>query len=131
MKQKRFVQEIINNPKQSATEAAEKSYQVKNRNVARSIATENLSKPAVQAVLVKHDLEAQKVLGQALKATKKQFGFNPDTKSMELLSEDEDHAIRVRAADSILDRLHGKATQQVQVQSQHVVLTLDLTAEKE
>lgn len=124
MKQKRFVQEIINNPKQSATEAASKTYQVSSRQTAGQIAHENMKKPEVVAELAKYSNTAESVIVEVM--NRSQQMMNTDT------ARAVDWATNARqTADSLLDRVHGKATQQVQVQSQHVVLTLDLTAEKE
>jgi hypothetical protein len=58
---------------------------------------------------------------------KRQYGFNPDTKRMELLGEEDDHAIRLRAADSVLDRVYGKATQRLETASTSVSFTIDLS----
>jgi len=53
LKQKAFVRELIDN-KFNGTEAASRTYNVKNRNTANAIASENLAKPVIQKEL--HDL---------------------------------------------------------------------------
>ncbi len=119
-KQEAFVRFLIGNPKASATEAASQSYNVRNRVVAGSIGKENLQKPQIMAVLEKHDLQAQKVLSEGLQAKRRHYN------SGELIAEEPDHLVRLRAADSILDRLHGKATQRVESTSTSVNLNLSL-----
>ena len=119
-KQQRFVEFILNNPKASATEAAMQTYNVANRDVAKSVAAENLAKPNILAILANHDLQAQKALSEGLKATK---GLYHDG---EMVAEEPDHTVRLRAADSILDRLHGKATQRIEQHTSVVTLNLSL-----
>jgi len=119
-KQQAFVRYLLANPKASATEAANQTYSVANRGVAGTIAVENMQKPAIMAVLEKHDLKAQKVLAEGLQATKGIYANG------EKVDEEIDHQVRLRAADSILDRLHGKATQRVEQHSTSVNLNLSL-----
>lgn len=119
-KQEAFVRFLINNPKASATEAASQTYDVKSRVVAATVANENLRKPQIMAVLEKHDLIAQKALAEGLKATRGIY------QNGQMVAEEVDHQVRLRAADSILDRLHGKATQKVEQHSTTVNLNLSL-----
>ena len=53
-KQKHFADLLINNPKMSATKSAEQSYNLKNNNVARAVASENLTKPSILAYTQEH-----------------------------------------------------------------------------
>lgn len=126
-KQQAFVTELLTNPKISATEAASRTYNVKSRDVARSIGAENLAKPSIMAVLAKHDLDAQKVLADALKARKKLFQYDKDAGGVVQVGEEDDHAIRLRAADSILDRVHGKATQRTENVTVSLTFGMDLS----
>lgn len=127
-KQKVFSDAILNNPTITGIEAVQKAgYKVKNRHTAEVIASENLRKPEIMAYLSNHVDKAQTVVVEAMGATRKQYGFNPDTKSMELVGEDDDHAIRLRAADSLLDRIYGKAKQSVEIQSTTVSISIDLS----
>lgn len=125
-KQESFVRHLITNPKASATEAASQSYDVKSREVAATIAKENLRKPQIMAILGKHDVKAQKALVEGLEAERNVYRFNGDSKSYELVGVEKDHQSRLRAADSILDRLHGKATQRIEQHSTSVNLNLSL-----
>lgn len=129
-KQQAFVKHLVNNPKDSATEAAAQSYNVKTRRSAEQIAYENLRKPEIMVVLGKHDINAQKVLAEALQANRKRAEITDrDDKGRPIYAyyDEPDHVTRVKAADSILDRLHGKATQRTEVKSQAIQVTIDLT----
>lgn len=48
-KEKAFADHIINNPKDSNTEAAAQTYDASTRDVARQIASENLAKPHIRS----------------------------------------------------------------------------------
>jgi hypothetical protein len=127
-KQSAFVQHLIKNPKDSATEAVAQTYNIRSgRHTAEVIAHENLRKPEIMAELAKYSGSAEMAVIQAMSAEKKNYLFNPETKSYELMDTVADHAIRLRAADSLLDRVHGKATQHVETQSKVVTLNVDLT----
>lgn len=114
-KQKAFVHYLIDKPKASGGEAAMQTYQAKNRNVARVIAKENLMKPNIQNYLAKYDNTAQETIVDIM------------NNSRELKEEPQHANIALRAADSILDRVHGKATQKIEQHSTSVNLNLDLT----
>lgn len=108
-KQQAFVSGIVNNPTLSATEIANQTYQVKSRLVAKSIATENLSKPAIMQHLVANSQRAeQKIVS---------------------LIESEKEEIALSASKDILDRVHGKATQRTEVTSTGITLNIDLTGD--
>jgi phage terminase small subunit len=90
-KQKVFADELINNPKQSATSAALKAYDT-TPPVAAVIASENLRKPNILLYLDKHIDKAQETI-------------------VEVMTDKNNKAdTRLRAADSLLDRTLGKAT---------------------
>lgn len=126
-KQAAFVKHIIDNPKDSATKAVQATYNATTPETAAVIATENLRKPNIMLELMKHSGKAEMVLIEAMASEKKIYKFNPETKANEFMGTEPDHAIRVRAADSILDRVHGKATQKVESTSTVVTLSIDLT----
>jgi hypothetical protein len=126
-KQKLFADMILADPKKPKKQIIKEVYNVTTDRAAEVMASENLRKPAIMAYLNNHADKAQEVLVKAMKAKKKQYGFNPDTKRMELLGEEDDHAIRLRAADSVLDRVYGKATQRLETASTSVSFTIDLS----
>lgn len=118
-KQRKFVAFLLSNPKASATKAALEAYGKHDKeisyNTARSIATENMAKPAILAVLRAADKEAESVLLSVMRSSEK-LKTNPQ------------HAtVAERAANSILDRLHGKATQRVEQHTSVVSIGIDLT----
>lgn len=124
-KQKRFADELIENPAASATSAAIKAgYSEK---TAYSIASENLRKPEIMLYLNNHATAAEAVLVDALQAEKDIYRFNSDIKAYEKVGTEKDHAIRIKAADSILDRVHGKAVQKSEQKSTKVVIAIDLS----
>jgi len=71
LKQAKFTKEYLK--KGNATEAAAKVYNVKNRNTANSIATENLAKPAIKEAIAsaaeKLGISAEYVLGNFKKVS--------------------------------------------------------------
>jgi len=96
-KQKAFVNEFIES--KNATTAAMKVYAVKNRNVAKSIGAENLSKPAIR--------ESIEIL---LRST----GYDPQS-SVKALIENQDIGVGVKAtasdsirASELLLKMSGK-----------------------
>lgn len=119
-KEAAFTRELIQNPKQSATQAALKTYDTDNPVTAASIAHENLRKPQVMAELAKHSGTAEITLIEVME------------KSRERMQEDKPRAVdwantARQTADSILDRLHGKATIKTESTSLAVTLAIDLT----
>lgn len=126
-KENAFVRHAVEHPKDSFTEAAMQAYNAKNRAVAGNIARQLRDKPRIIAELEKYSTEAEMVLIEAMKAEKKIYKFNPETKSNEYMGSDPDHGIRIKAADSILDRVHGKATQKTENTSLAVQINVDLS----
>lgn len=119
-KQAAFVRELVEHPKLSATKAAIRAGY--SDRAARQIATETLSKPAVQLELAKYTRTAEDALRDVLEL------------SRDRMTEDKgravDWAVNARqTADSILDRVHGKAKQSLDVTSTAVTLNIDLSAE--
>jgi len=123
-KQKAFVQELIKNPKQSATQAALKTYgnglTPITEGTAQQIAHDNLRKPNVQLELAKYSQDAELTVFNLMKQSEK-YADNPDKEGAAHAS------VALAAAKDILDRVHGKAKQQIDMQSTGVVLTIDLT----
>jgi phage terminase small subunit len=107
-KQQAFVNELITNPKQSATQAVLKTYNVKSSDVARAVGSENLAKPSIMQHLVANSSRAESVIVDLL--------------------EDKKSEVRLASAKDILDRVHGKATQRIEQTTTGVTLTIDLTS---
>lgn len=116
-KQKAFADELINNPKQSATKAVLKTYNVTKASTAGVVANENLKKPSIIKYLELHSDKAEEaiitVLNNAISQT--------DSVGWQRLAKD--------TADSILDRVHGKATQKTETNTQN--LNINVEASKE
>lgn len=117
-KQKAFVQELLDNPKQSATQAALKTYgkpdKPINYNTARSLASENLAKPAIQTKLAQYNDMVESTLLQ----TVQEWGSHERPRQREIAQ---------NAAMYIHDKVHGKATQKVETRSEQVTISIDLT----
>lgn len=114
-KEKAFADELRANPKISATEAVARTYAVKDRRVAGSIAGVKLKKAEIMAYLA-GDVEVAKgaVVHLAGKYKSKSVG---------------EQRIALDASKDILDRTLGKAVQRHQVQSKSIVISLDLTGD--
>jgi phage terminase small subunit len=108
LKQKAFADELLNNPKQSATKAVLKTYGTTKDYVAKNIASENLAKPNIQVYLEQHVDKAK-------------------YRVIELIDSDKEE-IALRAADSVLDRALGKATQRTESVSVSLNFGMDLTS---
>ena len=110
-KQKDFADTLLNNPKMSGTQAALRTYGKPDKPTtvatAQQIAMENLRKPSVQLYLDKHIDKAK-------------------NRVVELIDSDKEE-IALRAADSVLDRALGKATQKVEQHTSVVNLNLSLS----
>jgi phage terminase small subunit len=113
-KQQAFVKHIVNNPKDSATEAAAQTYNVSDRNTAKSIATENLAKPAIKTELMKYNDTIENMLFNTIR------DYQDSSKVQE-------RALAVDTGKWIHDKIHGKATQRVEQHTTGVILTIDLT----
>lgn len=119
-KQKAFVAELINNPKQSATSAAKKTYDVTTELSARQQAHDNLTKPNVLAELAKYSGTAELTLVEVMNISKERMRDSTLARSV-------DWAVNARqTADSLLDRVHGKSTQRTESVSTTVTLSLSL-----
>lgn len=117
-KQKAFVEELIANPKQTATEAARKAYSEPGKELAKGsaavIAHNNLQKPQIISKLQNYT----DLVESALVNTVSDWASEDAPRKRE---------IALDAAKFIHDKVHGRATQKVEMQSQQVVITIDMT----
>ncbi len=113
-KQKAFADHIINNPKQSATEAAAQTYNVVKRHTAEQIAHENLMKPEIVSYLSHHNNLVENTIINTIN----------DYKESEQLNE---RALAVNSSMWVHDKLHGKATQRTENVTSVISINLDLT----
>ena len=117
-KQQIFVNHIIENPKASATEAAAQAYNLKNRNVARAVASENLTKPSIVTALAAHNELIENTLINTVNDFKDSNKIN-------------ERALAVDTSKYIHDKIHGKATQRVETTSVSLTFGMDLTSTTE
>lgn len=117
-KQTAFVKELIDNPKQSATQAVLKTYGKPDKpidyNTARSLASENLAKPAIQSKLIQYSDMVEQAIVQTIQ----------DWKDHDKPRQRE---IAMSQAQFVHDKIHGKATQKVETRSEQVTISIDLT----
>lgn len=126
-KQQVFADFLIKNPKASATQAAKQAYGKVDKPVtelsARNIASENLTKPNILLELAKHSGTAEMTVIEVMGYSKK---YGKD----EHFSKEQGAAyanVALHAANSLLDRLHGKATTTIESTTKVVTLNIDLT----
>lgn len=112
-KQQAFIKHLVDNPKSSATEAAAQSYEIVNRNTAKSIATENLTKPAIRSELAKYN----GMLESALIKTVDDWKDHEKPRQRE---------IAMDVAKYVHDKVHGKATQRVEQHTETVSISINL-----
>lgn len=120
-KQQAFVQFLIDNPKASATKAAIAAYNTSTNHSAEVIANENLRKPEIMAELAKYDSTAQNTVIEIMQYSKEKG------KILENQAGATYSSVGLQAANSLLDRLHGRAKQTVETSSTVVTLAIDLT----
>lgn len=114
-KQKAFVKHLIDNPKESATKAVLATYDNPTYQTARSLATENLAKPAIISELAKYN----NLVENTLLTTIQDWGREDSPRKREIAQD---------AAKYIHDKVHGKATQKVEQTSTQVSISIDLTS---
>ena len=112
-KQAMFVKELIENPKQSATKAVLKTYNVSNDVVAASVASENLRKPQI----ISHLHNASELVEQALEGTVRDWAREENASK---------RALAMDTAKFIHDKVHGKATQKIQTENSNVNIVISL-----
>lgn len=121
-KQAAFVKELIDNPKQSATQAVLKTYGRPDKpikyNTARALASENLAKPAIRTKLAQYNDMVESTLLQ----TVQDWGQHDKPRQREIAQ---------NAAMYIHDKVHGKATQKVETKSEQVSININMTASQE
>jgi len=117
-KQKAFVQELIDNPKQSATQAVLKTYGKPDKPIsyqtARSVASQNLTKPNIKTKLAQYNDMVESAILQTIQDWK-----NHDKPRQ--------REIAMNQAQFVHDKIHGKATQKVETRSEQVTISIDLT----
>ena len=113
-KQQAFVKHMVDNPKDSATQAAAIAYNVSNRHTAQTIAAENLAKPVIRTELAKYS----GMLESALINTVDEWKDHEKPRQRE---------IAMNVAMYAHDKIHGKATQRVETQSTAVQININLT----
>jgi len=97
LKQKRFADDYIETG--NATEAAERNYNVKNRNVAKSLGNENLTKPDIMAYIADKAADASSMI----------YKLSQNAKA---------EGIRYTASKDILDRAGYKPVDKSDITSQ-------------
>jgi phage terminase small subunit len=117
-KQAAFVKELVNNPKQSATQAIINTYGKPDKpveyNTARAIASENLTKPSIKSELAKYSNKVEDTLYQAVT----DWGTHERPRQRE---------IALDAAKYIHDKVHGKSVQQIQATTKSVSIQINLS----
>lgn len=108
---KRILDIIASQPGINQADAYRQVHPTASDNTARNNASQLMKKPEAQIYLQKHIEKAKNTI-------------------VELLDSEKDE-IRLKSADSILDRSLGKATQRVQVQSEQVSININMTASQE
>jgi len=118
-KQRAFVDELVNNPKQSATQAVLKTYGSPENPPtyasARDIASSNLAKPLIITELAKYNNMVENVLINTIN----DWGSEENTRKRE---------IAVDTAKYVHDKIHGRAIQQIQSTTNSITLSIDLTS---
>lgn len=119
-----MVKHIIDNPKASATAAVQAAYGRPDKPVsapvAAVIASENLRKPNVLTELAKYQSKAEANLIEVMEvSTEYSKRFSKEGAAYA--------SVAVQSANSILDRLLGKATIKHDITSTAVTLNIDLT----
>lgn len=114
-KQAAFVGELVANPKMSATQAALKTYNVTSSRSAEVVASENMRKPEIMKVLRDAAVDAENAVKTVMDS------------SLGLRSNPAHAGIALSAANSLLDRVHGKATQRTETVSTTLSISIDLS----
>lgn len=119
-KQKALADYLLENPKQSATEAVVNTYDVKDRKSAAVVAANTLAKPHVQAYMIEHSQLASDTMFEVMDGAKK-FAKGGGKEGAAYAG------VAVSVAKDILDRVHGKATQKIETESKIVTINIDLS----
>ena len=117
-KQKEFVRELIDNPKQSATQAALKAYSSGDKQPtyqsARVIAHENLTKPNIISKLAQYSDQVESAIMNTMLDWKDEDSPRKREIAMDM-------------AKYTHDKIHGKATQRIEQKTEAVVISIDLS----
>ncbi len=116
-KQKAFVQELLTNPKATKTSAYKKAYDVNPNTKIESIHRQAIAtsrNPQVLSVLSAHN----DIVEESLINVVKDWGREENTRKRE---------IALNNAQYIHDKVHGKATQQIETKQSVVSISIDLT----
>ena len=108
-KTKLFADELLSNPKLSNTEAYIRTHGTTNRRSASVSASRLLATPSVGIYLEEHVNLARKRIVELVNGASKE-------------------EVQIRAAQDILDRHYGKATQRLEQVTTGVTLNIDLTS---
>lgn len=108
---KRILDIIASQPGINQADAYRQVHPTASDNTARNNASQLMKKPEAQLYLQKHIDKAKETI-------------------VSLLDSEKDE-IRLKSADSILDRSLGKATQRLEVQSEQVSININMTASQE
>lgn len=111
-KTKAFADTLLANPKLSNTEAYMRTHKTTNRRSASVSASKLLATPSVSIYLAKHVTSARQRIVQLVDGAGKE-------------------EIQLRAAQDILDRSYGKATQRTEGVTTGITLNIDLTSSLE
>ena len=115
-KQRAFVQHIVNNPKDSATQAVKAVYSDTTDATARNIASENLSKPNIVTELAKYNNMVENTIINTINRYK-------DSDKLPEVS------LATDTARWVHDKIHGKATQQISTTSKVLSINIDLSTQ--
>lgn len=107
-KTKAFADQLLANPKLSNTEAYIRTHQTTNRKSASVSASKLLAKPSVGIYMAEHVSRARRRI-------------------VDLVNNAGKEDVQLRAAQDILDRTHGKATQRLEQHATGITLNIDLT----
>ncbi len=125
-KQKAFVQHLVDNPKASATQAAMVAYGKPGKELtngtARAIASENLTKPSILAVLNDACEEAEDTILSVMRVAQHN-ALTDDTRDGAAWA-----AVARGTANDVLDRVHGKATTKIEATQAVVTINMDLSS---
>ena len=113
-KQRAFVEELVNNPKQSATQAVLKTYNTTDYHTAGDIAHTNLKKPEIVTELAKYNNMVENSIITTINRYK-------DSEQLEEVKE------AMQNARWVHDKVHGKATQKLETTSKVLNISIDLT----
>lgn len=108
-KTKAYVDMLLTNPRLSQTEAYIRTHSTTNRKSAGVSASKLLAKPSVSIYLDRHVSKARQRIVDLVDGAGKE-------------------EVQLRAAQDILDRSYGKATQRHDIQATGVTLNIDLTS---